>query len=451
MAKKSVRVGAGAGMSDDRIPPAVDLVERGELDYLVCECLAERTIAREALDRTKDPDRGYTPIMLPRMQAVLPPALERGVRIITNMGAANPQAGAKALLKAARAWGIKELACAVVTGDDVTELLRDHPDLPLMEDGAPLESILPRMASANAYLGADVVRKALETGAAVVLTGRVADPSLFAGAIMHHLGWSHDNLDHLAAATVTGHMLECSSQVSGGCYADPGRKDVPNLADLGYPLADIGDDGSVVIGKTPGSGGLVSPATCTEQLLYEIHDPAAYITPDCILDVTSVEFRQEEADRVRVLGAKARERTDTLKVVVGYFDGYIGSGEITYAGINAVARAKLSLELVKERLKRRGFSYVDFRTDLIGMNSLLGDNGTASNAEPSEVRLRVAGRSESRAAAEAVGAEVRSLHLHGPGSGGGGINYGAREVLAVKSVLLPRSMVKPGIAVEVMQ
>ncbi len=451
MAKKSVRIGAGAGMADDRVPPAVDLVERGDLDYLVFECLAERTIAREALDRTKDPERGYTPGMLPRMEAVLPPALERGVRIVTNMGAANPRAAARALLKAAPKWGIKDLACAVVLGDDVTELLREHPDLPLMEDGAPLESILPRMASANAYLGGDVVREALQTGAPVVLTGRVSDPSLFVGPVLHHLGWSYDNLDHLAAATVTGHLLECSSQVSGGCFADPGRKEVPNLADLGYPLADVSDDGTIVVGKTPGSGGRVSTAICTEQLLYEMHDPASYITPDCILDITDVHLREVETDRVSIMGARARARTPTLKVVVGYFDGYIGSGEITYGGINAVARAKQSIELVKERLRRRGFTYVDFRVDLIGMNSLLGDAGSISNTEPSEVRLRMAGRAESRTAAEAVGAEVRSLHLHGPGSGGGGINYGAREVLAVKSVLLPRHLVKPEVVVEAMQ
>lgn len=451
MAGKSVRIGAGAGMADDRVPPAVDLIERGDLDYVVFECLAERTIAREALDRTKDAERGYTPAMLPRMEAILPPALERGVRIVTNMGAANPRAGARALLKAAAKWRVKDLSCAVVLGDDVTELIRDHPDLPLMEDGAPLESILPRMASANAYLGGDVVRDALQTGAPVVLTGRVADPSLFVGPVMHHLGWSYDNLEHLAAATVTGHLLECSSQVSGGCFADPGRKEVPNLADLGYPLADISDDGTVIVGKTPGSGGRVSAATCTEQLLYEMHDPESYITPDCILDITDVHLREVEADRIAVMGARARPRTPTLKVVVGYFDGYIGSGEITYGGINALARAKQSIELVKERLRRRGFTYVDFRVDLIGMNSLLGDAGGISNDTPSEVRLRMAGRAETRVAAEAVGAEVRSLHLHGPGSGGGGINYGAREVLAVKSVLLPRHLVKPEVIVETMQ
>lgn len=179
--------------------------------------------------------------------------------------------------------------------------------------------------------------------------------------------------------------------------------------------------------------------------------PAFRITPDCILDITAVHLREVETDRVSVMGARARARTPTLKVVVGYFDGYIGSGEITYAGINALARAKQGMELVKGRLQRRGFVYADFRVDLIGMNSLLGDDGTTPNAVPSEVRLRIAGRSDSCTAAEAVGAEVRSLHLHGPGSGGGGINHGAREVLAVKSVLLPRHLVKPEIVVEAMQ
>ncbi len=442
----SVRIGCGAGMSDDRIPPAVDLIERADLDYVVFECLAERTIAREALDRSKNPRLGYTPVMLPRMQAVLGPALARGTRIVTNMGAANPAGAAEVLLEQASGWGVPPFACAYVLGDDVTDIIRDHGHLPLMEDGAPLESILGRMASANAYLGADIICTALETEAEVVITGRVGDPSLFLAPIAHHLGWSLDDLDHLAAGTITGHLLECSSQVSGGCFADPGKKDVPDLADLGYPYAEVASDGRIVIAKTPRSGGLVDPATCTEQLLYEIHDPASYITPDCVLDICDVAFEQVGQDRVAVTGQRARPRTDSLKVTVGYFDGYIGSGEMTFAGINAVARARLGADLVKERLRRRGLSYPEMRVDLIGINSLHGDNG-AAGPEPYEVRLRVAARSDKRADADAVGAEVRSLHLHGPGSAGGGINQGAREILAVKSVLLPRHLVKPSVKV----
>jgi len=447
MTKQQIRIGAGCGMSDDRIPPAVELVERGALDYLCCECLAERTIARESLDRARDPKRGFTPTMLERMEAVLPPSLSRGVRIVSNMGAANPLGAARALTQAASDWGCGEVSCAVILGDDVTELMRDHPALRLMEDGAPLESILPRMASANAYLGANVVAQALDTGAQVVITGRVADPSLFLGPMLHAFGWAYDDWDRLAAGTLAGHMLECTGQLTGGCFADPGMKEVDDLAGLGFPFVDATADGRITLGKTPNSGGRLDVATCTEQILYEMHDPTGYITPDCVLDITGVTFDPEAADRVRVLGARARPRTPTYKVVVGYFDGYIGAGEIGYAGINAVARATLARDVILERLRRRGLTYRETRCDLIGINSLHGDDGRPK-PEPYEVRLRIAARTDDKKAAEAVGAEVRAMHMQGPGAAGGGINFGALEILAVKSVLLPREKVRTEIVLE---
>ncbi len=447
MPARQLRIGAGCGMSDDRIPPAVELVERSSLDYVCCECLAERTIAREALDRARNPGRGYTPTLLERMEALLPPSLARNVRLVSNMGAANPRGAARAVLDAAPDWGCPDIMCAVLLGDDVTEIVRDMPSLPIMEDGAPLESILPRMASANAYLGADAVARALDTGAQVVITGRVADPSLFLGPMLHEFGWSYDDWGKLAAGTLAGHMLECTGQLTGGCFADPGMKDVDDLAGLGYPFVDVTADGAITLGKTPNSGGRLDVATCTEQVLYEIHDPTSYITPDCVLDVTDVEFHPETIDRVRVTGARGRPRTPTYKVVVGYFDGYIGSGEISYAGINAVARARLATEVIKERLRRRGLTYSEMRCDLIGMNSLHGEDGRPK-PEPYEVRVRVAARTENKKAAEAVGAEVRAMHMQGPGSAGGGINFGAREILAVKSVLLPREHVRTEVVVE---
>ena len=246
--RPSIRIGVGAGTADDRIHPAVQLAQHGELDYLVFECLAERTVARENLTRSKDPDRGYTPRMLERIEAVLPACLENDVRIVTNMGAANPRGGARAVRQLARNMGAGDIACAVVTGDDVSDLVRTMPELKLLETDAPLESILPRMASANAYLGADVVAKALATKARIVITGRVSDPSLFLAPAMHEFGWSYNDWPRLAAGLVAGHLLECSAQVNGGCFADPGRKDVQDLATLGYPFGDITADGSFTIG-----------------------------------------------------------------------------------------------------------------------------------------------------------------------------------------------------------
>ncbi|HVY17429.1 MAG TPA: acyclic terpene utilization AtuA family protein [Rhodopila sp.] len=447
MAKDRIRIGCGAGFADDRIPPGVEIVERGELDYLAMECLAERTIARETLDKKKDPDKGYTPVLLERMEAIFPPALKKGIKVVTNMGAANPMGAAKAVRRQARDWGCGDYRCAVVVGDEVSDLMRQHPELPLMEDGAPLETLLPNMASANAYLGADMVAKGFATGAELVITGRVADPALFLGPMLHAFGWSYDDYAKLANGTLAGHLLECSGQLTGGCFADPGKKEVEDLAGLGYPLADVWADGRVQVSKTPGSGGRLDVATCTEQLLYEMHDPSAYITPDCVLDASKVTFEQIAKDRVEFHGAAGKPRTPTLKVVVGYFDGYMGSGEMGFAGVNALARAKLGIEVVKERLRRRGLTYPEMRIDLIGMNSLHA-NAIDHLAEPYEVRLRIAARTPDRKAAEAVGAEVRSLHMQGPTGAGGGINFGAKQILAVKSVLIPRDWVRPEIVME---
>jgi len=445
MSKSRIRVGCGAGFSDDRIDPAQELAVKGELDYLAFECLAERTIARENLARSKDPEKGYTPYLVERFQAVLPACLRSGVRIVTNMGAANPVAAARAVRREARALGLGDVPVAVVLGDDVSEQIRANPQLPLLESGEPVESLLPRMAAANAYLGADVIVAGLDTGASVVMTGRVSDPSLFLGCMMHGLGWRYDDYPRLAVGTIAGHLMECAAQLTGGCFADPGKKDVPDMARIGFPYADVTAQGELELGKVEGSGGRLDVMTCKEQILYEMHDPSSYITPDCILDVTDVSFEQAGRDRVRVLGPRARARTPTYKVVVGYHDGWIGEGEVGYAGPNALARAQLSEQIVRERLRMRGFSYPEIRVDYIGMSSLHGMG--AGRPEPYEVRLRIAVRSPDRKAAEAVGFEVRTLHVNGPAGGGGGTNA-LREVLGVKSVLLPRELVKTQVVVE---
>lgn len=444
MAKKIVRIGAGAGYAGDRWDPAVELAEEGDIDYLAFECLAERTIAREALAMHHDPDAGYNPRLAERMEAVLPICVEKGVRVISNMGAANPRAAAQRVCDIAAEAGIDGLRCAVLLGDDVRETVASMPALTLMETGAPLESILPKMAAANAYLGADGIRDALATDAQVVMTGRVADPSLFVGAMLHGLGWAYDDYERLAHGTVAGHLLECAGQVTGGYFADPGMKDVEGLARLGFPFADITDDGGVTLGKVDGSGGRVDAMTCTEQLLYEMHDPTDYITPDCVLDVTGVRFQETAPDRVQVAGARARPRTPTYKVSIGYFDGFMGEGQISYGGPNAVARARLAGEVVEERLKRLGFSYEELRVELIGMESLHGP--APDQPEPYEVRIRIAGRTDNRRAAEAIGWEIETLLTNGP-QGGAGDSKQVKEILAVQSVLLPRELVSTRIDV----
>ncbi|AQQ30662.1 MULTISPECIES: acyclic terpene utilization AtuA family protein [Burkholderia] len=439
--ERRVRIGAGAGYSGDRIEPAVELAEHGQLDYLVFECLAERTIAIAQQARRNDPALGYDPLLDARMQAVLPVAAVKRVRIVSNMGAANPRAAARRTAQIAQSLGIAGLKVAAVEGDDVLDVVL-RGAFRFEESGDDVAAYRDRIVSANAYLGAAPIVDALAAGADVVLTGRVADPSLFAAPLIHAFGWRMDDWDTLGAATVVGHLLECAGQVTGGYFADPGYKDVPNLARLGFPIGEVAADGSVVITKVSHAGGRVSAATCKEQLLYEIHDPARYLQPDVVADFTGVTVAEEAADRVRVTGGRGTARPDTLKVSVAYVDGWIGEGQISYGGPGALARARLALDIVRERLALTGVAASELRFDLIGVDALYGDATPAVRGEPSEVRVRVAGRAANAAEAARIGNEVETLYTNGP-AGGGGAFKSTREVIAVQSVLLPRAAVTP--------
>ncbi|MEK7890995.1 acyclic terpene utilization AtuA family protein [Burkholderia contaminans] len=439
--ERRVRIGAGAGYSGDRIEPAVELAEHGQLDYLVFECLAERTIAIAQQARRKDPALGYDPLLDARMHTVLPVAAPKGVRIVSNMGAANPRAAAQRTARIAQSLGFAKLKVAAVEGDDVLDVVL-RGAFRFEESGDDVAAYRDRIVSANAYLGAAPIVDALAAGADVVLTGRVADPSLFAAPLIHAFGWRMDDWDTLGAATVVGHLLECAGQVTGGYFADPGYKDVPNLARLGFPIGEVAADGSVVITKVPHAGGRVSAATCKEQLLYEIHDPARYLQPDVVADFTQVNVAEEAIDRVRVTGGRGTARPDTLKVSVAYVDGWIGEGQISYGGPGALERARLAREIVRERLAMTGVAATELRFDLIGVDSLYGDATPAARGEPAEVRVRVAGRAASAAEAARIGNEVETLYTNGP-AGGGGAFKSTREVIAVQSVLLPRAAVTP--------
>jgi hypothetical protein len=437
---KTLRIGSGAGYSGDRIEPAVELAERGDLDYLVFECLAERTIALAQQARISDPQGGYDPLLSERMRRVLPFVGVKGgrrLRVITNMGAANPVAAAIEVRRVASDLGLNLKVVAVV-GDDVLSVLQ--PDQTL-DNGQTVGSLGKRLVSANAYLGVDGILEALRADADVVITGRVADPSLFLAPQMFEFGWAADDWQRLGRGTLVGHLLECAGQVSGGYFADPGFKDVDDLARLGFPLAEIDADGAALITKVSGSGGRVSRATCTEQLIYEVHDPAAYLTPDVTADFSQVGFVEEGIDRVRAHGAAGRARPEQLKVSVGYLDGWIGEGQMSYGGPGAVARAQLARDVVLKRLELMGVEMQDVRAELIGMDSL---HGPRSSVEPWEVRLRVAARCEERSDAVRVGNEVETLYTNGP-SGGGGASKSVRQVVAVASLLLPRSAVNPRI------
>jgi hypothetical protein len=441
---KTVRIGAGAGFSGDRIEPALELVEHGELDYLGFECLAERTIALAQAARQNDPEAGYDPWLEERMNAVLAPAYRRGVRIVSNMGAANPAAAARAVTAVARRSGLTGLKTAAVTGDDVLDLIRGQ-ELPLIDRPGTTADLGNRILSANAYLGAAPIAQALGQGANVVITGRVGDPALFLGPLMHEFGWAEDDWVRLGRGTLVGHLLECAGQLTGGYFADPGRKDVPDLARLGFPFAQVDEDGNAVLGKVAGSGGRISVATCTEQLLYEILDPSSYLQADVVADFSGVRFSQVGTDRVTVGGASGRARPDMLKVSIGYKDGFIGEGQISYAGPGAVERGRLALAVVEERLKIAGIETREWRGDLIGVDAV--DRRDATGPEPLEVRVRIVARTETAIAARRIGAEVEALYTNGP-AGGGGVSVNSREVIAVASTLLPREQCRPAITFE---
>ncbi|MBW7968413.1 acyclic terpene utilization AtuA family protein [Bradyrhizobium sp. BR 10289] len=438
---RTIRLGAGAGYSGDRIEPAVELAEHGKLDYLVFECLAERTIALAQAARLKDPDAGFDPLLEARMKAVLPACRANGVRIVTNMGAANPQSAARAAAAIARQLGLRGLKIASVTGDDVLGDLKNS-DRPL-DIGCTVDGLGNRIASANAYLGGASIAQALREGADVVITGRAADPSLFLGPLIHEFGWAMDDWPLLGKGILVGHLLECAGQITGGYFADPGYKDVKGLARLGFPIGEVREDGDLVVTKVPGSGGQVTAATVKEQLLYEIHDPARYFQPDVVADFSLVQVEEVGEDRVHVFGATGTPKTGELKVSVGYIDSYVGEGQISYAGPGALERGRLAIEIVRERLAIAGVETSELRCDLIGSNALHGES-LSQDAHPYEVRVRVIGRTETLTEAKRIGEEVETLYTNGP-AGGGGAWKSAREVVAVASTLIPETDVATSI------
>lgn len=437
---RTIRIGAGAGFSGDRIDPAVELAAHGSIGWLVFECLAERTIAMAQRERLSHPQAGYDPLLGERMEAVLPCCAKQRIRVVSNMGAANPVAAMRKTRDIARRLGLSGLRIAAITGDDVLAEVRNLPE-------SELAGISPdRILAANAYLGMESIVDALRQGADIVLTGRAADPSMFLAILVHEFGWPADDWNLLAKGTVVGHLLECAGQLTGGYFADPGYNDVPDLARLGFPIAEIAENGSATITRVEGSGGLINRATCIEQLLYEIQDPSAYATPDVVADFSRVSIEESGANRVCVDGGTGKPKPETLKVSVGFHDGYVGEGQISYAGPGALARAQLAREILSQRL--RGYSLDELRFDLIGVNAIAGDILPIIACPPQEVRLRAVGRSQSRNSAGMIPREVQALYTNGPAAGGG-VAQSLRDSVGILSVSLPRSAVTPAIHFEV--
>ena len=416
----------------------MELIEHGQLDVLVFECLAERTIALAQLRRVTDPTSGYDLLLQERLGLVLDQSVRKNVRIVTNMGAANPIAAAERVAQLARDRGLHGVKVAALLGDDVMHHVREGNAR--LDNGRTIAELGTSLISANAYLGSFGIARALDEGAHIVLTGRTGDPALFVGPMIHAFGWADNDWPRLGRGTAIGHLLECAGQLTGGYFADPGFKDVPALARLGFPIAEIQDDGIATFSKVAGSGGVINVQTCTEQLLYEIFDPATYQQPDVTADFSQITFT-ETAQGIKMLGANGRQRPDRLKVSVGYRDGFIGEGQLSYAGPGAEVRGRLALDIVRERLTMRAIPIDELRLELIGIDAAnFSENATNGYAALREVRIRVAARARDLSAARAIGAEVEALYTNGP-SGGGGAFASDREVVAITSCLIDRDAI----------
>jgi len=443
MAIPPLLVGCASGFSGDRTDGAravVDTLAARGGGTLIFETLAERTLALAQLARNADPAAGYEPLLDDLVGPVLGDCLRRDIRIVGNFGAANPPAAARRIGELARAQGLPAPRIAVIHGDALASpaqraLLRERlgPRLDDMD-----------VVSANVYLGAGEIAGALRAGAQVVVAGRVSDPSLTVGPVLAHYGWAMDDWARLGRATMAGHMLECGTQVTGGYFCVPGLKDVPDVHDAGYPIAEIDADGEFVIGKADGTGGAVDARTVKEQLLYEVHDPARYLTPDVVADLSAAAVQVLGPDRVAVRGITGHARPDELKVNVCYRGGWLAEAEISYAGVQAEARARLAADMVRRRL---GPALAP-RVDLIGVLSILGDDGGAmlESRQPGhgrDVRLRLAAEHDDRRIAERLLREITALYTCGP-AGGGGVRTSLRPRLNMVSCTIPRDAVDSG-------
>lgn len=431
--------GCAAGFSGDRIdgvgPVVSTLIERGG-HALIFETLAERTLALAQLARNQDPDAGYEPLLDDMLRPCLADCLRHGIRIVSNFGQANPPAAARRIRGLAAELALQAPRIAVLSGDRL-----DQPEqLDYLRTTLSPAFDTDRIVCINVYQGAAEIADALAAGAEIVVAGRVADPSLFVGPAMAHYGWATDNWSSLAAATVAGHLLECGTQVTGGYFAVPGLKDVPDMHCLGYPIAELDGDGTIVVGKARDTGGRVDEQTVKEQLLYEVHDPAGYLTPDVTADITQVKVATVGADRVRVEGVRGHARPDLLKANVFMHGGWLAEAEISYAGLQAEARARLAADIVRKRLGNT----MPLRADLIGTLSILGDDaGEMLAALPvghgRDVRLRMAATHPDRHTAETLLREMNALYTCGP-AGGGGVRTSLRPRLNSISTLVPRDL-----------
>ncbi len=446
-----IRIANGQGFWGDSLEAPVEQVRRGPIDFLTLDYLAEVTMSILEKQRSRDPNAGYARDFVALIDRILPDIRERGVKVIANAGGVNPMGCRDAILAAARAQKIP-LTLATVTGDDITDrldrILASGIELRNMDTGEPLESIRDRVGRANVYLGAFPVAEALDRGADVVVTGRVADAALVLGPMLHKYQWARDDWDRLSAGMIAGHVVECGAQGSGGnCQVD--WETIPNLADIGYPIVEVEADGTFVATKHAGTGGRITEASVKEQLLYEIGDPREYITPDVVADFTTIHLAQDGEDRVRFKGIQGHPATNFYKVSISYSAGYKAMGQMAYGWPDAYKKARAADRILRERLERLGLHFDEIHTEFLGANALHG----IAAAEPSpeiephlnEVVLRVGVRSDDRKAVDRFTREIPPLALNGPpvASGLGLGRPRVEEIVAFWPALLPKSEVQP--------
>ena len=451
---RTVRIGAGQGFYGDSLLPVLDVARYGNVKYISFDTLAELTLAILQKGRRKDPTQGYTKDVVPMMRNLLPICQEKGIKLITNAGGINPEGAARAVAQVAKELGLNiKIAC--VTGDDIydrlDELAAQGVTFADKETGQALGDVADKVLFASVYLGADVIADALRQGADVVITGRTTDTAQFLGPILYEFNWGRDEWNKLAQGIILGHLMECSGQVSGGNF-QVGWEDVPALERIGYPVAEVSEDGSFVLTKPEGTGGLVSVRTVKEQFLYEIHDPTTYITPDVICDLTTTRLEQVGENQVRVSGTSGRPAPPTLKALLGYADGWMGEGYISFSWPNAYSKAKRAAEIIRRRLEMQGVKPQEIHEEYIGINSLWG----ALAPEPvdeetiNEVRLRMAIRTQNKADCEVLAREFPPLLLSGPPTASAVAGTPQpRELMGLWSTLIPRELIEPHARIQI--
>ncbi|HPK65985.1 MAG TPA: DUF1446 domain-containing protein [Thermoanaerobaculia bacterium] len=452
---RTVRIANGQGFWGDNVDEPLRLLEGGPIDYLGMDYLAEVTLSIMMRQKLKNPAAGYATDFLDFARRALPLLVAKGVKVVTNAGGLNPRACRERVFEIARSLGLSGLKVGVVEGDDLLArlpaLVAAGHELKNMDSGAPLAPLLDRVTSANAYLGARPVAEALAGGAQIVLCGRVTDTALALGPLVHEFGWAADDWDRLAAGTVAGHILECGAQSTGGNFTR--FWEVPDLWNVGYPIAEVAADGSFTVTKHPGTGGLVTVDTVAEQLVYEMGDPTTYITPDVVADFTTIRLAPAGADRVAVAGVRGRPQTPFLKVSASYLDGYKAAGQVTVSGPRAVEKARLAAEIVWKRLERAGVLFPESarQVELLGAGAVLPGILTADAAAVPEVVLRLAVRDGDRARVDRFGKEIAPLVTAGPPgvTGFAGGRPKAQEVVAYWPALLAREEVESHLTVSV--